>query len=310
MKIRKILPVMLALCLALSMLAAAQAGTSTETTGSSLMDRINKVPAFKFWIHKDGIGYGNCPVYTAPSADAYRCANGKASCFTNDTVDEAGFVGGWLLVRYETNNGGYRVGYIPPKYVKGFQSKMRTPQFDYIPVTAADTIRVTDNPKMQNSSFATLDYGETFYILGKYTYIGDWWYIECVVDGQVARGFIDRGTSSFDLPDGSGSIQAMGIPSQLSSKGTEGVTGFPSESPLGTTQIGTLGVTGSGAADRKMVRQNADPDSKLVTVAYPGIQYPYYAVKRGTTGKDWYYIWVDADSAWGWISSNSVAWTD
>ena len=27
----------------------------------------------------------------------------------------------------------------------------------------------------------------------------DWWYIQCVVDGQVACGFIDTGTSSFTL---------------------------------------------------------------------------------------------------------------
>ena len=143
-------------------------------------------------------------MYTAPYTDAYRCANGKASCQTNAAMDDAGYadVPGWLLVRYEVNSGGYRVGYIPPKYVKGFKSKM-APHFGWIPAKANDYIYVSDNPYRHDDSFGRLDPGESFHILSRYNYYAkegfDWWYIECYVDGQVARGFIDYYGASFTL---------------------------------------------------------------------------------------------------------------
>ena len=188
--------------------SAAAAGTSTEG-GSSQYDgdtelatQLKALPPFKFEKHKEGIGCGVCPVYTAPSTDSYRCANGKAACDTNSKMDDAGFVSGWLLVRYETNSGGCRVGYIPPKYVKEYKSSMY-PHFGYIPAVAESEIYVTDNPMMHGTSFAVLDSGEAFHILSKYDYYKkdglEWWYIECEVDGQLAYGFIDCTDSSFRL---------------------------------------------------------------------------------------------------------------
>ena len=128
------------------LLSCAFAGTSTEGSQSrydgdaELSEQLNNLPPFKFEKHKDGIGYGVCPVYTAPSTESYRCAEGKAACDTNSKMDDAGYVSGWLLVRYETNSGNYRVGYIPPKYVRDYKSKM-SPHFGYIPAVAEDTIR-------------------------------------------------------------------------------------------------------------------------------------------------------------------------
>lgn len=208
---KRILTVLVLVASVFSMTAAV-AGTSTEkgkTTVSGdadLVARLNALPPFKFWKHKNGIGYGKCPVYTAPSEDSYRCANGKAECYTNEKMDEAGFVSGWLLVRYETNNGGVRVGYIPPRYVKGFKSSM-VPHFDYIPAVADDVLYVTDNPMMHNTSFGQLEAGEEFHILSKYDYYKkkglEWWYIECMIDGQLAYGFIEM-SSSFHLGSNSG----------------------------------------------------------------------------------------------------------
>ena len=114
------------LVLSLALIPAAFAGTSTESgrtsvAGNSGLTRVlNELPPFKFEKHAYGIGYGTCPVYSAPSESAYRCANGRASCDTNSKMDDAGFVSGWLMVRYETNNGGVRVGFIPPKYVRAW----------------------------------------------------------------------------------------------------------------------------------------------------------------------------------------------
>ena len=57
----------------------------------------------------------------------------------------------------------------------------------------------TDNPVNEGETVAELAAGDSFEILAKYTYHGNWWYIECTVDGQPARGFIDRQTSGFVL---------------------------------------------------------------------------------------------------------------
>ncbi len=309
MKNRKIIKTIVIVFVTIIIMAStAYAGTSISSgspnmlnNDSELADRLRNVPDFKFKNHENGIGYGNCPVYTAPSEEAFRCADGKASCYTDAYMSEAGFdITGWLLVRYETNNGGTRVGYIPPKYVRGFKSVMSGCQhFEYIPVVAADTIRVTDNPLLPGSAFATLDQGETFYILAKYTYFGNWWYIECTIDGQMSRGFIDRGTSDFYLGSNYSSSAYQQPVNQLS-------LGNPTVSPLGTYQIGDVLVNSGSTGSRKIVRSKPDPNSQQVTVVYPGKRYPCYAEQQGSTGKTWYYIWVETDSAWAWISSGYV----
>ena len=285
----------------------------TMANAQDLEQELIQLPAFKFWNHDDnGIGYGNCPVYTAPYRNAYRCADGKASCYTNAQMSEAGYYSGWLLVRYETNNGGYRVGYIPPEYVKGFKSKMGKRRFEHkIPATANDKIYITDDPLMPGSYFAVLKAGTKFHVLAKYTYYGDWWYIECKVDGQVARGFIDRSSSDFrvgtesksgkDNGKNSGSKKSKKKQAEKEKDSTQ--DGIPIISNIGTPFIGYVMIDGGYSGDRKIVRQNANPNAAAVSFAYPGNEYPYYAKKRGTTGKDWYLIWIDDDSAWGWISS-------
>ena len=86
---------------------SAYAGNPTNTRtnqysngNTDLEQELIQLPDFKFWNYdKNGIGYGNCPVYTAPYKDAYRCADGKASCQTNKQMSDAGIYGGWLLVR-------------------------------------------------------------------------------------------------------------------------------------------------------------------------------------------------------------------
>lgn len=176
--------------LAASAFAAKSTGGNSSGSGNA---QLNSLPPFKFEIHKQGIGYGNCPVYSAPTTDSWRAANGKASVSTNHRVDEAGYVNGWLLVRYEVSTG-WRVGYIPPKHVQGFKSRMAA-HFGYVAATANGEIYVTDNPFSHTDHFAMMEDGEQFHVLSRYNYHAkdgyDWWYIECMVDGQVARGFIE-----------------------------------------------------------------------------------------------------------------------
>ena len=187
---KKLLCSLLSVILLIAFASGASAGKSLGSSTNS--SSIAGVKDFLFSEMKDGIGCGDCPVYTAPSMNAYRANNGKALCSTDSPMFIAGFnAERWLLVRYSTNNGATRVGYIPPSYVRGFKST-KSISFAYVPATAATTLYVTDNPLDNYSAFAELEPGETYYILASYTYHGNWWYIECTVDGQVARGFIAK----------------------------------------------------------------------------------------------------------------------
>lgn len=289
-KIRKGFALLLALELILTA-SAALAGTSIKSGFASnsnpedKIQRILEILDFKFFVKKTGIGYGTCPVYSAPSESAWRAANGKAACDTNDKMSVGGFdQTGWLMVRYETNNGNTRVGYIPPRYVKGYRADVMRLDFDYIPVEAAETIYVTDNPMLQASAFAQLDPGEEFHLLAKYTYYGNWWYIECTVDGQLARGFIDREVSKFKVD---GEVYTPQVPAR---------------SPLGTERTGTVRVLPAGnAKEGKIVRRDSTINSDMVARVFAGEEYPCYASKKGYGNMDWHYIWIDG--VWGWIAS-------
>ena len=187
---KKVLCALMSVLLLMACVSGASAGTSLPTNGSSSSQ--TQVKDFLFTPMNDGIGCGDCPVYTAPSLNAFRANNGKALCSTDKPMYIAGFnAEGWLLVRYDTNKGATRVGYIPPSYLKNFHSSKKI-SFAYVPASAPSTLYVTDNPLDNYSAFAVLDPGETYYILASYTYYGNWWYIECTVDGQVARGFIAK----------------------------------------------------------------------------------------------------------------------
>ena len=61
----------------------------------------------------------NLPVYSAPSRNSWRGANGKASVGTNGAIYSAGWENGWLLVMYETNSGSVRVGYVSGDDIRG-----------------------------------------------------------------------------------------------------------------------------------------------------------------------------------------------
>ena len=298
---------LLTLVFCLFMTGPASAGTSIENcdTGmyyedQNLYDELLKVPEFKFWHHENGIGYGACPVYSAPYANAYRTANGRATISTDHEMYDGGFVAGWLMVRYETNNGGVNVGYIPPQYITGFKSNWGTREFAYVPVVAAQAIKVTNNPLLPGSGFAILDPGESFHVLAKYNYHYDWWYIECMVDGKVARGFIDRGTSSFWLDDALYDAQYSSFGNTIINAGNLGI---PSVSPWNTYYCGDVRVDGGIYNTRRIARKSPDSNSDEIAYLESGGIYPCYSIRMGIDGKEWYGIWIERISKWGWISS-------
>ena len=305
--VQKILAVFLSALFVLSFFSSAACAESEKLTFTAWRDRLLTVQSFKFKEHKNGLGLGltsDVPVYTAPSADALRLANGHAACDTNMDVYEAGYTSdGWLLVRYDPGNGNIRTGYIPPKYCRGngFRSSMSIDRFDSLSAVAAEPISVTDNPKGGGTAFAELAAGDSFRILAKYTYYVNWWYIELTVDGKTARGFISRDTSGFypgeDVEDNGTLVNMETI-------------GTPSVSALGTPQDGSVLINGSKGDERKRVRRDADPNSGWVSSVYPTNTYPCYGSKIGTTGKIWYYVFVEADSAFGWVSGDYCTYSE
>ena len=258
----------------------------------ALLERLRVVPEFKFQNYNDGIGTGEAPVYTAPSTDAFRCANGRARCDFSEFISESNYLDGWLFVRYKIDEDHIRVGYVKGKYVpSGFKSSMGKLHPERIPVTAASDIMITDDPVLAGTPFGTIKAGETFYIMMKYTYTGSWWYVECAIEGKQARGFIDRKTSSFYLGE---SVKAQEDTQAYNLSNI----GYPEEDPNGNKQIGHVEVY---QGKRKSVRNKPDLKATQITVAYPGRYYPCYEVIEKKAGPDWYYIWIEEDSKWGWF---------
>ena len=276
--LRKITALILTAVLLLAAAVPALAATDAE---------ISAVKDFKFFHFEKGIGRGLCPVYTAPDADAFRIDG--AQCQTNADMSVAGVdAAGWLLVRYTTNDGAERIGWIPPEYAKAFQMD----GFDYVRenlnsrvvCTAQEDLAVTDD-LMGASTFATIPAGETYAILATYTYENDWWYVEFTLNGQTARGLIDRESTVIPTDEGTYDVHS------------------PAQSPLGTVRTGWVTVL----EDATLVRRDADPEAEMTGRVNAGAEYACYAEKTGTTGSPWYYIYIYDQNAWGWIAGQRVS---
>lgn len=193
---KKIIALLFVLIMVLTSVEALAARTADGTYYDTVS--LNGLPAFKFQHQKKGIGLGVCTVYSAPYRDAYISGNGKAKVDTNSYIDIAGYNSdGWLLVRYETNGGNWRVGWLAPEDArkKGFKTNMEF-HFGRIPQVAEETIDVTENnktPYSRNSVIGQIEEGDTYYVLGFYNYYKvDLWYVEFDNEGETACGFIYR----------------------------------------------------------------------------------------------------------------------
>lgn len=122
--------------------------------------------AIKFGVENE-LGYKDTlPIYSAPRLDAVRGANGKASCHTSEGLDSAGWMGAWLMVRYEKNNGGYRVGWVPNTALKsGRVEASRSVNFAYWPVTVAVDCALTDDPLLESDTLGYVSSGSTLTFL-------------------------------------------------------------------------------------------------------------------------------------------------
>lgn len=158
------------------------------------------------------------PVYSAPSTASYRGANGKASVSANGAIYADGSENGWLLVMYETNNGGVRVGYIDKGQIKGKvegETYNQELSFGYIAATVIEDCVLTDDPAKQSTSIMTLRAGEQVTYLTSYFNRNAWAYVETrTPDGLLCRGFIpstslDTGMTDEDII-GEGEVEGDG----------------------------------------------------------------------------------------------------
>lgn len=132
-------------------------------------------------------------VYSAPALNAVRGANGKAEVYTSEGVYSAGWYGAWLLIRYQKNNGGFRVGWVPnTEITSGKIQATRSVDFAYWQVTLAQNCTLTDDPLLESEALAYASKGEQLTYLGYYQYKNgrEYAYVQGELDGRPICGFI------------------------------------------------------------------------------------------------------------------------
>ena len=133
-------------------------------------------------------------VYTAPSLNAVRGANGKSSLHTSEEVYTAGWSGSWLMVRYQKNNGGFRVGWVPKSGINSIRtvSASRNVNFAYWTVELARDCFLTDDPLYESETLAYASAGEQLTYLAFYQYNNgrEYAYVQGDLNGQPICGFI------------------------------------------------------------------------------------------------------------------------
>jgi hypothetical protein len=133
------------------------------------------------------------PVYDGPGTQFRRGANGKAMVSTNGRVYAAGWEDGSLMVMYEVNTGGVRVGFAP---ASSFSDKINLPvlNFSRVPAQVQTQGQVTEDPVRALTPIATLSPGTPVIWLNRYYHRDtNWDYVEFSQGAQLMRGFVPLG---------------------------------------------------------------------------------------------------------------------
>ena len=134
-------------------------------------------------------------VYSAPSSNSWRGANGKASVSTNGRVYAYAKENNWMMIMYETNasENAVRVGWVNLSQVSGKVPSLPNASFGAVPMNVSQAIQVTDDP-VGLTSMTTLPAGtQVTWLSSFYSNTYFWDYIEFTLNGQRARGFILSG---------------------------------------------------------------------------------------------------------------------
>lgn len=136
------------------------------------------------------------PVYTAPSREAYRGANGRAEISLKEPFDIWGTLKDlsgngktWLLIEYDIHAGKKRVGFVEKSALESFGSvnSDELVNVDLMMTVERDTV-VTDDPHGSMRRLATIDKGCE---VGAICRLDDTWaYISTEIEGKRAYGFV------------------------------------------------------------------------------------------------------------------------
>ena len=132
-------------------------------------------------------------VYDGPGSHYRRGANGKAVASSNGRIYAAGWESGWLMIMYEVNSGGVRVGFAAPQ---DFKERVDLPAllFNRTETTIQAPAQVTEDPVRALTPIAKLSPGTPVTWLNRYYHRNmNWDYIEFTSAGQLMRGFVPEG---------------------------------------------------------------------------------------------------------------------
>jgi len=132
-------------------------------------------------------------IHDGPGVHYRRGADGKALASTNGRIYAAGWESGWLMVMYELNTGGVRVGFAS---AQDFSDKVNLPALNFSRVTVSllTPAQVTEDPVRALTPIANLPSGASVTWLNRYYHRNmNWDYIEFTYNGVMMRGFVPDG---------------------------------------------------------------------------------------------------------------------
>lgn len=138
-------------------------------------------------------------VYSAPSENSFRAANGKALLSTNDWVQVFFEENGYLLVQYAISRHQYRIGYITADAVKDLSEVNAIGSWANYPAEVLRTSSLTDDPLNSCGAVMTLQQGQQVTYLGQ---LGlEWAFVETTTaQGKQIRGFVELSSLNVTLP--------------------------------------------------------------------------------------------------------------
>lgn len=126
------------------------------------------------------------PVYSGPSEDYYRAANGKASVSTNDWIQVFGCENDRVLIQYAISREKSRFGYISAEAVQN-RSQLEVLEPAYLPASVSKACSLTDDPLKTKGEVARLKDGDAVQYLA--TFGSEWTYVETLTEPPM-RGFV------------------------------------------------------------------------------------------------------------------------
>lgn len=132
------------------------------------------------------------PVFSAPSVNALRAANGKAAVSLNAPFGVLGCADGWLFAFYETDAGRFRTGWIEAAGIKPLEIALAEAaplSFDSAALVLSRETALFDDPVNRAGALCTLPAGTAVSVLVESGY--RMLYVETEKDGARCRGFIE-----------------------------------------------------------------------------------------------------------------------